>query len=186
MDLGRERRNTDTEREKGWQGKEGALAQRILEPRKVGLVQSKNSQGRWCALREPQAPPGSRGGRRWLERTALLGVHGRAFQPGTGLKGKGPRPRGGTWSSEEAVPPLGHPYPCPALTAPSPTLWHGGEAAAAAAEGAKVIYIHAAALPAVTLLSAMHEYYLNTEFVVTILPRETRDLLWDGSPPSGC
>lgn len=65
-------------------------------------------------------------------------------------------------------------------------LQHGGKASAAAAEGAKIIYIHAAALPAVTLLSAMHEYYLNTEFVVTILPRETRDLLWDGSPPSGC
>lgn len=65
-------------------------------------------------------------------------------------------------------------------------LRHSGSASAVATKGAKVIYIHVAALPAVTLLSAMHEYYLNTEFVVTILPPETRDLLWDGSPPSGC
>lgn len=35
--------------------------------------------------------PGSWGGRRWLERTFLRGVHGRAFQSRAGLKGKGLR-----------------------------------------------------------------------------------------------
>lgn len=90
----------------------------------------------------------------------------------------------------KAVAPIGAPTPvptpCTTLTAPSPSLQHSGSASAVATKGAKVIYIHVAALPAMTLLSAMHEYYLNTEFVVTILPHETRDLLWDGSPPSGC
>lgn len=76
--------------------------------------------------------------------------------------------------------------PCAVLSAPLPASQHSSKACTAATEGARVLYIHAAALPAVTLLSAMHEYYLNTEFVVTILPCETRDLLRDGSPPSGC
>lgn len=63
---------------------------------------------------------------------------------------------------------------------------HGGGAPPAATKRAEVIYIHVAALPATTLLSAVHEYHLNMEFVVTILPSETRDLRWDGSPPSSC
>lgn len=87
--------------------------------------------------------------------------------------------------------PLEHPHPSsPRAPHRHPLHPRSGTAAprapAVATEGAKVIYIHVAALPTVTLLSAMHEYYLNTEFVVTILPRETGDLLWDGSPPSGC
>lgn len=82
--------------------------------------------------------------------------------------------------------PAGASLPLPCSDSLFLQLQHGGKAAAAAAEGAEIIYIHAAALPAVPLLSAMHEYYLNTEFVLTILPCETRDLQWDGSPPSGC
>lgn len=77
------------------------------------------------------------------------------------------------------------PTPGTVLSAASPASQHSGKACTVAREGAQVLYIHAAALPAMTLLSAMHEYYLNTEFVVTILPCETRDLLRDGSPPSG-
>lgn len=50
MDLMRERRSTHMERVQGWEGKEGALTQKNLEPGKLGLVQSKNSQGCWCAL----------------------------------------------------------------------------------------------------------------------------------------
>lgn len=83
--------------------------------------------------------------------------------------------------------PLEHPHPSLPRAPRRPPLHLRSGAAAKRLQQQprerKVIYIHVAALPAVTVLSAMHEYYLNTEFVVTILPREARDLLWDGALP---
>lgn len=72
--LGREGRSADTEGPGAWETR--FAPKQEFRGMLVPPVRAANVPGSW-------------GGRRWLERTSLLGVHGRAFQPCAGLKGRG-------------------------------------------------------------------------------------------------